>query len=63
MMNAMAERKKVVLTGGPNCPRCNSALSEVVRTKKLNQMIRRVRRCVHCGKQFPSKEVAEETGR
>ena len=47
------------------CPRCNSGMSRVLETRKLRpngiHMIIRVRKCEHCGKQFRTKEITDQT--
>ena len=43
---------------GLRCPACNSAFSEVTNTIKYENMIRRYRKCVHCGKRWPTTELS-----
>lgn len=45
---------------GLRCPRCNSAFTPVLYTRKAFRGVRRVRECVHCKTRFTSYERAKK---
>lgn len=45
---------------GLRCPSCNSAWSEVTKTIKNDNFIRRYRKCMHCGKNWPTTELSHK---
>ena len=42
---------------GVKCPKCDSVLSDVVRTWRVSGAMRRARRCVHCGAEWDTTET------
>ncbi len=41
---------------GVQCPHCHSRLNTVVVTRRVANMIRRVRECFHCGHRYQTRE-------
>jgi len=45
---------------GLSCPKCGSNYSQVVKTMKFDNFVRRYRQCHHCGKNWPTTEYSNK---
>ena len=45
---------------GLRCPACNAAWSEVTKTMKYDNFVRRYRICMKCGQQWPTTELSNK---